>query len=70
VSASAYPLEPDCFDEAFEAEGTPRAHYAPLLEALEGQNLRQLRERSRRGSSSTASPSDRANRSPSTRCRG
>jgi uncharacterized circularly permuted ATP-grasp superfamily protein len=45
VSASAYPLEPDCFDEAFDSEGTARAHYAPLLEALEGQDLKQLGER-------------------------
>jgi carboxylate-amine ligase len=45
VSASAYPLEPDCFDEAFDADGTPRNHYAPLLEALEERDLAELRER-------------------------
>jgi uncharacterized circularly permuted ATP-grasp superfamily protein len=45
VSASAYPLEPDCFDEAFDADGVPRPHYAPLLEALERRGLAELRER-------------------------
>jgi uncharacterized circularly permuted ATP-grasp superfamily protein len=45
VSASAYPLEPDCFDEAFDAGGQPRPHYAALIEALEGQDLKGLRER-------------------------
>jgi carboxylate-amine ligase len=45
VSASAYYLEPDCFDEAFDSDGRPRPHYAPLLEALEGQDLKELRGR-------------------------
>jgi uncharacterized circularly permuted ATP-grasp superfamily protein len=45
VSASAYPLEPDCFDEAFDSDGAPRPHYAPLLEALAEQGLGTLRER-------------------------
>jgi uncharacterized circularly permuted ATP-grasp superfamily protein len=45
VSPSAYPLERDCFDEAFEADGTPRPHYAWLLQALAGQDPAALRER-------------------------
>jgi carboxylate-amine ligase len=45
VSLSAYPLEPDCFDEAFDADGTPRPHYAPLLQALAERDLEELRER-------------------------
>jgi carboxylate-amine ligase len=45
VSASAYPLEPDCLDEAYDADGAPRPPYAPLLEALAGQDLAQLRGR-------------------------
>jgi carboxylate-amine ligase len=38
-------LEPDCFDEAFDADGTPRPHYAPLLNALAETDLQELRER-------------------------
>jgi carboxylate-amine ligase len=45
VSPSAYPLEPECFDEAFDSDGQPRPHYAPLIEALGGQDLKELRER-------------------------
>ena len=45
MSAPAYSPETDCFDEAFAAEGEPRPHYAPLLEALGEQDLRELRER-------------------------
>jgi uncharacterized circularly permuted ATP-grasp superfamily protein len=45
VSPSAYPLEPDCFDEAFDADGAPRRHYAQLLQALAGRDLAELRER-------------------------
>jgi carboxylate-amine ligase len=45
VNAPAYPLEPDCFDEAFYSDGSARPHYAPLLEALGEQDLRGLRGR-------------------------
>jgi len=45
VTASAYPLEPDCFDEAYDADGTPRPHYAQLLQTLAGRDLAELRER-------------------------
>jgi uncharacterized circularly permuted ATP-grasp superfamily protein len=45
VSHSAYPLEPGCFDEAFDSDGTPRPHYAPLVEALAEQDLGELRAR-------------------------
>jgi uncharacterized circularly permuted ATP-grasp superfamily protein len=45
VSPGVYPLEPECFDEAFDSDGRPRPHYAPLIEALEGQDLKELRER-------------------------
>jgi carboxylate-amine ligase len=45
VSAFGYPLEPDCFDEAFDASGTPRPHYAPLIAALAAEDLAALRER-------------------------
>lgn len=37
-----YRREPDCFDEAFDAGGEPRPHYAPLLEALEAEDLAEL----------------------------
>lgn len=40
-----YELEPDCFDEAFGSDGTPRPYYASLLAALEEQDLKGLRER-------------------------
>jgi len=45
VSPASYPLEPDCFDEAFDSDGTPRPQYAPLVEALAGQDLAELRDR-------------------------
>jgi uncharacterized circularly permuted ATP-grasp superfamily protein len=45
LNVAGYQLETDCFDEAFAAAGEPRPHYAPLLEALDGRNLQQLRER-------------------------
>jgi uncharacterized circularly permuted ATP-grasp superfamily protein len=45
VSAPAYSPERDCLDEAFEPDGAPRAHYAPLLEALAEADLSALRER-------------------------
>jgi uncharacterized circularly permuted ATP-grasp superfamily protein len=45
VSASAYPLDSDCSDEAFDSDGRPRPHYAELLAALERQDLKELRER-------------------------
>ena len=32
------------FDEAYRADGTPREHYAPLLEALQSVDLRALRD--------------------------
>lgn len=40
-----YRQEPDCFDEAFDAEGEPRPHYRALVEALAGQDLEELRRR-------------------------
>jgi uncharacterized circularly permuted ATP-grasp superfamily protein len=45
VNAPAYPLEPDCVDEAFDPDGEPRPLYAGLLEELAGQDLKQLREK-------------------------
>ncbi|HWN72498.1 MAG TPA: circularly permuted type 2 ATP-grasp protein [Solirubrobacterales bacterium] len=45
MNVPRYQLEPDCFDEAFDADRTPRPHYAPLLEALAGRDLRELRAR-------------------------
>jgi uncharacterized circularly permuted ATP-grasp superfamily protein len=45
VSAPAYLLETDCFDEAYAADGEPRTHYKPLLETLAGRDLEELRER-------------------------
>ncbi|HYG96739.1 MAG TPA: circularly permuted type 2 ATP-grasp protein [Solirubrobacterales bacterium] len=43
--APAYPLEPDCADEAFTAGGEPRPLYAKLLEELGGRDLKELRGR-------------------------
>lgn len=45
MSPRPYPLEAHCFDEAFGADGAPRAHYVPLLDALTDQDLESLRER-------------------------
>jgi carboxylate-amine ligase len=45
LNVARYQQEPDCSDEAFDADGRPRPHYAPLLEALEEQGLEELRER-------------------------
>lgn len=45
MSTLSYPLEPDCLDEAFELDGTPRPLYAELLAELERRDLKQLRER-------------------------
>ncbi len=45
MNAPAYSPEPDCFDEAFDSNGIPRPHYARLLEALDGRDLKDLRER-------------------------
>jgi uncharacterized circularly permuted ATP-grasp superfamily protein len=39
VSAPGYPLEPDCADEAFAPDGSPRALYGELLEELARQGL-------------------------------
>jgi uncharacterized circularly permuted ATP-grasp superfamily protein len=47
VSSPDYSRLPECFDEAFDAEGVPRPHYAPLLAALADRDLRDLRERVR-----------------------
>lgn len=44
MNIAPYELEPDCFDEAFDSEGSPRAPYAPLLRALDEQDLKGLRE--------------------------
>jgi uncharacterized circularly permuted ATP-grasp superfamily protein len=45
VNAPGYPLDPDCFDEAFETDGEPRPLYAELLDELRQRDLKQLRER-------------------------
>jgi uncharacterized circularly permuted ATP-grasp superfamily protein len=45
VSALRYSPEPGCFDETFDSEAAPRPYYAPLVEALKGQDLRELRQR-------------------------
>jgi uncharacterized circularly permuted ATP-grasp superfamily protein len=45
VSAPAYPLEADCADEAYDADGRPRALYAELLEELGRSDLAELRRR-------------------------
>lgn len=37
MTVASYPLETDCFDEAFDAGGGPRPHYRELLEALEAE---------------------------------
>jgi len=43
--AGKYPLDPGRFDEAFFADGTPRAPYAGVLDALARHELVVLRER-------------------------
>ncbi|HEV2857745.1 MAG TPA: circularly permuted type 2 ATP-grasp protein [Solirubrobacterales bacterium] len=45
MTVSSYSVEPDCLDEAFDPDGTPRPHYAPLVETLERQGLKELRQR-------------------------
>jgi uncharacterized circularly permuted ATP-grasp superfamily protein len=40
-----YPLPTGSYDEAFDSTGAPRPHYAPVLEALAGQDVAALRER-------------------------
>ncbi|MDQ2630456.1 MAG: circularly permuted type 2 ATP-grasp protein [Actinomycetota bacterium] len=45
MSAPGYSPDPDCRDEAFEPDGTPRPLYAELLEELARRDLKQLRER-------------------------
>lgn len=45
MNAPGYPLEPDCFDEAFTPEGEPRPLYAGLLEELGRRDLGELRGR-------------------------
>jgi uncharacterized circularly permuted ATP-grasp superfamily protein len=45
VSAPAYSPDPDCLDEAYDADGEPRALYAGLLEELGRGELEELRER-------------------------
>jgi len=45
LSLARYQPEPACFDEAFDSDGRPRPHYAELLEALEGEDLKALHER-------------------------
>jgi uncharacterized circularly permuted ATP-grasp superfamily protein len=45
VTHPAYPLEPGCFDEAYDSDGTPRPHYGELLQALAGGDLAELHER-------------------------
>ena len=41
-AACSYPLDHSFFDEAFEAEGVPRPHYAPLIAELERTDLHDL----------------------------
>ncbi len=45
ASAPQHGYLPAAYDEAFEADGTPRAPYAELIEALEGTDLRALGRR-------------------------
>lgn len=45
MNAPAYAPEDGCFDEAFDPDGEPRAHYVPLLEALAGRDLGELQRR-------------------------
>jgi uncharacterized circularly permuted ATP-grasp superfamily protein len=45
VSAPSYSPEPDCLDEAYEPDGTPRPLYAGLLEELGRRDLAELRGR-------------------------
>lgn len=45
MNAPSYPLEPDCVDEAYAADGRPRPLYAELLDELARQDLKRLRER-------------------------
>ena len=45
ASAPEHGYLPAAYDEAFEADGTPRAPYAELIEALEGTDLRALGRR-------------------------
>jgi uncharacterized circularly permuted ATP-grasp superfamily protein len=45
VSVPRYAPEPECFDEAFDADGKPRPLYAGLLEELGRRDLKELRER-------------------------
>jgi carboxylate-amine ligase len=45
VSIPAYAPETGCFDEAFDSDGTPRSHYAELVETLAGRDLRKLQDR-------------------------
>ncbi|HXQ88437.1 MAG TPA: circularly permuted type 2 ATP-grasp protein, partial [Solirubrobacterales bacterium] len=45
MSAPSYSPEPDCLDEAYEPDGTPRPLYAGLLDDLGGRDLAELRGR-------------------------
>jgi uncharacterized circularly permuted ATP-grasp superfamily protein len=45
VSAPSYAPEPDCIDEAYEPDGTPRPLYAELLEELGTRDLAELQGR-------------------------
>lgn len=45
MNASGYPLETDCFDEAFGPDQQPRPLYAELIEALGREDLEDLRKR-------------------------
>ncbi|MDP8942727.1 MAG: circularly permuted type 2 ATP-grasp protein [Actinomycetota bacterium] len=44
-AAGIYAPEPEFYDEALDASGAPRAHYAGLLEELAGTDLRALADR-------------------------
>ncbi|MFL5832637.1 MAG: circularly permuted type 2 ATP-grasp protein [Solirubrobacterales bacterium] len=45
MSTPAYRPEPDCVDEGFERDGSPRPLYRELLEGLARQDLAELRDR-------------------------
>ena len=45
MGAPAYPLEPDCLDEAFAPDGSPRPLYRELLEGLAQRDLAELHDR-------------------------
>ena len=69
-SAGEYPLDADCFDEAFAATGTPRHPYAAVLDALARHDLAVLRGRVQSNAAAIGLTFGPGDRSRSTRCRG